>query len=93
MADLAPTSFTRWILTDEEEKQGSILTIGQIQVLQNQLADIAEEKIALEIDPSQFDSYLQREAGLAGQMAIIKHLLDQSEFHQLPKEEFTEEDI
>lgn len=86
MADLIPTAFTKWSLSEEEEKQGSIYTITQIQVLQNQLAAIAEEKIALELDPNQFDKYLQREAGLAGQMAIIQHLLDQSEFHQLPPE-------
>ena len=45
MAHLTENSFSFFSLTPEEELEGSILTISQIQVMQNHLACIAEEKL------------------------------------------------
>jgi hypothetical protein len=84
MAHLIPTAFSKWELTDEEAKQGSILSIAQTQVIQNNLAMAAEEKLMLEIIPDNVSLYLQREAGLAGQIAALQFLLDQSDFWQDP---------
>lgn len=91
MAHLIPTAFSKWELNDEETKQGSILTIAQTQVVQNLLAMAAEEKIMLEIDPNNISSYVQREAGLAGQIAAYQFILDQSDFWADPANSIKED--
>jgi len=85
MANLIPTAFSKWELNDEEVRQGSILSVAQTQVIQNNLAMAAEEKLMLEIAPDNISLYLQREAGLAGQIAAYQFLLDQSDFWQDPE--------
>jgi len=79
MAHLNTNTFSSYALTEEEVLAGSVYTIAQLQVLQNILADIAEEKMALEIDPANFNSYLQREADLAGRLKILQYLIETSE--------------
>lgn len=91
MAHLIPTAFSKWELNEEETKQGSILTIAQTQVIQNQLAMAAEEKIMLEMDANNISGSLQREAGLAGQIAAYQFLLDQSAFWADPANSIKED--
>jgi hypothetical protein len=79
MATLLPNSFTSWEMTEEEVKVGSILTIAQAQVLQNQLALCAEEKLAIEFDPQNPAEYCKQEAYKRGQIDILRHILDTSE--------------
>lgn len=79
MARLIPNTFTTFELTPQEELQGSILTIGQKQVIHNKLADVANEKLALILDSNNLDRYIQQEASLKGQMDILQYLLDSSE--------------
>lgn len=69
------SSFTRWHLTSEEQIQGSQLGSLQIAVIQNQICDIAEERIALKFDPSDPPAFIQRDAELQGQIGILKYLL------------------
>ena len=71
-------SFTTYDLTEKEVLQGSILTIQQVQVLQNQRATIAEERLALTFDPSDITGFAQAEAYKKGQLDIISWLLDAS---------------
>jgi len=79
MAYLIPNSFSRYYLTDEEELNGSTFTIDQIQVLQNDLASIAEEKINLEFDPKNPEEFIQAEAFKSGQIALLQYMLERSE--------------
>lgn len=78
MAYLIDNDFALYSLSDEELTQGSILTITQRQVLQNQLSVLASEKLGLEPDTKNFEQYLQQEAHLRGQIDNIRYLLDQS---------------
>lgn len=78
MATVIPNEFTSFGLTEEEERQGTVLTITQKQVLHNQLALCASEKISLGFDPANPTLFTQREAYLRGQMDAIKYILEQS---------------
>lgn len=76
MAHLIPNSFSSYEMTDEEELQAQVLTIGQKQLLQTKLSVVAEEKLALEVDPANINSFIQQEADLKGQMIILNWLID-----------------
>lgn len=74
---LTPTSsFLSYELTEDEMREGSTFSISQRAVIQNQIAAIAEEKIALTFDPSNPLVFTQREAELTGQIGILKYLLE-----------------
>jgi hypothetical protein len=79
MATLVSNTFTSYQLTDEEKVNGSMLTITQQQIIQTHIASIAEEKLALEFNVNDHLAFIQREAGLTGQMAALRWLLDVSE--------------
>ena len=78
MAQLLTNTFAVYDLTEEEALQGSILTIQQVQVIQNLLAGAAEEKLNLELDPLNPVKFAQEEASLKGQIDILRYLLDTS---------------
>lgn len=78
MAILVPNEFTSFALTEEEVKQGSLLTITQKQVLHNQLADCASEKLRLVLDVNDPLTYAQRASYLRGQMDAIAYILELS---------------
>lgn len=78
MSNIIATSFTAYQLTDEEVLTGSVLTIGQREVLQNLLSVTAEQKIALEFDVARPETFIQEEARLKGWIECIRYQLDAS---------------
>lgn len=78
MAHLIENSFASFSLTAEEELEGSIFTLTQLQYLQNQLAKVAEEKLELEFDTSDPQSFTQQEAYKRGQLDTLRFLLEVS---------------
>lgn len=77
MALINPSSsFISYRLTPSEYAEGSRFTTAQSAVIQNLISDIAEEKLTLKFDPLNPSVFIQREAELAGQLAILKYLLD-----------------
>ena len=70
------SSFLSYTLTPSEISEGSRFTTAQRAVIQNIIADTAEEKLTLKFDPLNPSIFVQREAELAGQLAILKYLLD-----------------
>ncbi len=79
MATLITNTFSAYHLTEQEALQGSIFTVTQLQVLQNQLAQVAEEKLALDFDTSDPASYAQQEAYMKGQMDLLLYIIDSSQ--------------
>lgn len=79
MAHLVANAFSMYQLTDKERLQGIVLSIMQKQVIQNRLAEIAEEKLLLEFDPDKSSSFIQQEAYKRGQIDILTYLLADSE--------------
>lgn len=71
-------SFTTWTLSEEDTLNGQILTPLQEQVIQNELAQVAEQKINLDYDPRNPIAFAQTEAMLKGQMQVLRLLLDRS---------------
>ena len=79
MAHTIPNLFTQYQLTDEEQLQGSILTIAQKQLIQNERAKLAEERSNLTIDVDNLVGSAQAEAYILGQLHILGWLLELSD--------------
>jgi hypothetical protein len=79
MANLIPNDFSSYQLTEQEELEGSILTITQKQVIQNYLAAAANEKIGLEYSEEAHDRFIQQEASLKGQIDAYRFILAASD--------------
>jgi hypothetical protein len=69
------SSFVSYILTSDEYLAGSVLSLIQKQVIQNQIAQAAEEKLNLTFIPEN----ATRDAELQGRILALKYLLDVSE--------------
>ena len=79
MASIANSTFTHWNLSSEEILQGSILSQSQKQLLQNELATIAEQIVNLEYNPSNSMEFVQHDAHIKGQMSVIRYMLLRSD--------------
>jgi len=79
MAHLIPNDFSSYQLTEQEELEGSLLTITQKQVIQNYLAAAAHEKNGLEYSAAEHDRFCQQEASLKGQIDAYRFILATSE--------------
>lgn len=74
-----------YILTEEEQLQGALLTSAQQAVLQNERVNILKQLAYL--TPSTMseegkESYWQQEAYLRGQLDFITHTLDKADIAQ-----------
>ena len=68
--------FQAWVLSPQEYLAGSVLTLTQKQVIQNQIAQLALQKNNLTFDPEHSLKFLQAEAELRGQITALQYLLD-----------------
>lgn len=75
---LQPNAFTSYILTQDEQQQGSLLTSLNICAIQNLISQIAQEKLSLLYDPTNPLKFAQQEAELHGQMLILQQLVNNS---------------
>lgn len=78
--ELIPHTFNKYQLTLDEQRSGQSLTLATKAVIQNLIVAAAEEKLALVLDPKNITEYSQQEAYLRGQIDILNHLLDLSNF-------------
>lgn len=76
MSVLAQSSFTRYDQTPQEQLAGTCLTTEQKQFIQTQLANLAEERLALVPDANNYSTFIQQEAHIKGQMQFAQYLLD-----------------
>lgn len=74
------SSFIRYELNQAELETGTQFNTQQRAVIQNLIADSAEEKVSLTFDPQNPMKFAQAEAELQGKIGILKYLLslDQS---------------
>lgn len=79
MATLIPGTFGEYQLSDTERLQGSVLTVSQKIVLQNELAMVANNRVNLDFDALNPTKFAQDEAFLKGQMSIIRVMLLRSD--------------
>lgn len=79
MATLKPSQFCRYELTEQETLQGSVLTFVQTYCIQNQIANLAAQKLNLVFDPSKPDDFAQQVAYLQGQIDSLQYLINTSE--------------
>lgn len=82
MSHPTPNTFTTYALSEDEVKQGQQLTSLNVAVLQNQRAQIAEEKLSLVFTPNDVLSYTQQEAYLKGQLDLLSYILAANESSQ-----------
>lgn len=69
------SSFLRYDLSPEELKTAFHFSLESRALIQNIIADSAEEKIALTVDCNNPLQNLQAEAELQGKIGILKYLL------------------
>lgn len=73
------SSFKTFELTEQDTVSGHILSSLQRMVIQNDLAIIAEQILALNFDPLNPVDFAQQHAFLKGQMTIYQTQLQQSD--------------
>jgi len=79
MAYLSPDcSFQTWVFSPQELAQVHILTILQKQGIQNQLAQIAQQKLNVVFNSQDIQRSLQEHAELEGRISALHTLLDLS---------------
>lgn len=69
------SSFIKYDLTADEFLQGTHFSLENRAVMQNLIADFAEEKIGMTYDPEHPLQFQQAEAELQGKIGILKYLL------------------
>lgn len=80
MAHLNPNSiFQSWILSPQEQDQGSVFSNLQRQVIQNHIAQYAHERTLLKYDPNNPLVFMQRDAELQGTIVTLQYLLTLSD--------------
>jgi hypothetical protein len=93
MATISSESlFSRWNLTKEELRNGSTLSITQKQCIQNQICDLAHQRLAINLDTEAPLKSLQLHSELGGQIAALSYLIDISnaaEAELLAERQFT----
>jgi hypothetical protein len=76
MATLIPSTFCRYNFSDDREAVASqIFTPLQLQWLQNNLSDIAQQRLTLSFNPAEPEKFMQAEANLKGQIEVIQYLM------------------
>jgi hypothetical protein len=83
MPTIRVSTFTSFTLTAEEELTGATLTYTQKCVIQNQISQLAETRVAMVPDPNNYASYIQEEANVKGQIQALQYLLDCSSAAEL----------
>jgi len=78
MAKSEINTFTSFILSELETLQGSVLSVPQLQVIQNDMAQVAEQRLNIDLDPKNIVAFAQHEAFLKGQLSAFKTILDRS---------------
>jgi hypothetical protein len=70
------TSFDRYDLTEEEERQALMMSQLTIMYLKDLRGRVAESKLRLEVRPDQFQVFLQQEAAFQGQLQTLDAILN-----------------
>lgn len=70
--------FQAWVLTPQELEEGSLLTLTQVQVIQNQIAQLAQESINLILDPKEPYQYSLKQAENKGARDALQFMLEVS---------------
>lgn len=76
MSHLVQSTFAMYQQTDQEFMTGQVLTATQKENIQNQIARIAELRLAITPDPNNYATFIQEEANYKGQMQALQYLLD-----------------
>ena len=79
MAILQSNSFSSWKLSPEEAISGTILSTLQKAVIQNRVAQIAEQKLGLIFDPVNPADRAIQDSYLKGQIDVLTFVLQSSE--------------
>ena len=72
------SSFISYNLTGKDLESAYAFSTEQRALLQNLLAEAAEEKIALTFDPLNPQGFVQQEAELQGKIGILRYILSLS---------------
>lgn len=84
-------TFTTYTLSEAETREGHKLNTLTVAVIHNLRTSIAEEKLALKVNPESINTFLQQEAYLAGQLEILNYILqcneESQQYHHITTQE------
>lgn len=83
MATKSVNLFHSFDLSEDEELQGSLLTVTQKQFIHNLRTAAAEAKLYLVLDPANIQDYIQQSSYKAGYIEALSDLLQASEASEL----------
>ena len=79
MSYLKPNIFTAYAISEGDQLQGMCLTSIQKEVIQNDVASIAQQIISLSLDPYLPLKFTQEQSYLRGQLEYLQNMLIRSE--------------
>ena len=78
MATILPTSQTQYLLSEQEELEGMLLTTNQKFRIQNLIASHSDQIMGMLYDPEHQLAYLQADACFKGKRELLIQLLEDS---------------
>jgi hypothetical protein len=78
MAQQLLNKFSSFALSDKEQEAGEVLSLETELVLQNEVALLAEELVALKYDPQNAVLFYQQQAYKSGQLDQLEFILNRS---------------
>ena len=76
MASLRETRFTAWDLSEQELREGAMLSDLAVKRIQNMQSQAAEKVLNLRVDPANPGSFAVEQAYLSGQVHLAQALID-----------------
>lgn len=86
MANPIVNSFTSFELNEEEATMALMYTPQQLMFLQNQKAEIASAKLAIEYDPQNPNNFHVQHIWYSGRLVEIDYLIQIAKTQQLPEQ-------
>lgn len=79
MSHLTESTFSKYSHNEQEYYTSRVLTSLQKEFIKNELAVVAERRLALEPDPLNYSVFIQTEAHFKGQMDAYRFILESSD--------------
>lgn len=70
-----PSTFENYVLTEEEFRQGSLLTALNKAVIHNLRTQYAQDRLQVRFDPAKPELFIQAEAELCGMITVLDYIL------------------
>jgi len=78
MSTIQVNKFSSFVLSEQEQKLGSVFNLAQLQVLQNLLSEAAHIKVEVVFDPLNPIDFAQQVAYQQAKIDVLSYLIENS---------------